>query len=460
MNDATLDASLDTEEPDICATPATEKRPAATPPARSRSSAPLLLAALILTVVGLGCGQFTVATTVEREESGVHNGTWEIAFEVDQAVFDELQKLSPEPIDLDYRASLFREEGWDAVPGTTGLSAHRSFVVPDELNKADNPLVMLFSGTGEETHEENIVRYTELEIDDSDPDRIHYTFTAEIYVPQPEPDQIIDQVELSLGGADAVASTGTAALKDALIAAGPFVVQMDLNLPGEVDEASISPGGRLEGNTVRWVLDQNMTYGLKAESTLELGEQQQPSEGSDSTLGEEPAEEPVDGETGDDTTPGALAKEDSEAGESGALPPHKAAAVLLAVLGGVVAVGGAKSLLAAGLTAPGPWTVVIIGGGSVALAWYVWNHGPPPPPPNPVGVFIEAAKTNVESLERASLGGFTAAEARELGVELEKLSPQEKQAVAKQLGVEYQTLAQALQDGSYKEILKPPTPDD
>ncbi len=402
-------------------------------------SSPLLrlcVAGLALLAVGLGCGQFTAVTTVERDENGGHNGTWTVDLALDDQVFAELQALSSEPIDLDYRASMLSEAGWEGTARTSGISARRSFVVPDELNADDNPLVMLFAGDEGQPPEENLVRWTELEIDETDPDRVTYKYSAEVYVPHVDTDEVLDQIVLSLsaGRADAIGSTETERLNEAIVAAGPFVVQMDVNLPGEVNPDSIRGyGSHLGAGSVSWRLDRNGSYLLEAVSTLELGATAVPAK----QTGESAAEEPTDG----DSTPGASAK-----GGAGSGLTQKGAALLLGALGAYIAYQGAKGIVVVSSTVLSPGIMVIGGAVAIAGAVYVWNYGPPDLPPSPVSVFVEAARNNVKALERSSLRGLTVEEARELGFELEKLSPAQKRAVSKELGVPYQALHEALMD--------------
>jgi hypothetical protein len=406
----------------------------------------LWAAGLLLLAVGLGCGQLSAITTVQRDESGSHSGTWEVDLSLDEQVFNEVQRLSAEPIDLEYRASLLDERGWQGQAHPTGLSARRSFDGLEEINREDNPLVMFFAGEGQ-APEENPFRKTAIEVDESDPDAILYKYSAQVYVPNADPDELMDEIVLSLsqGQPNAIAPTDVDRLKAAMEAAGPFALSFGVTLPGEIDPQSIRPDGKLTGpSTVSWRLDTHGSYLLEAESTLRPGEV--------------PAsvEKPVAGQPSDENAaPGG-----ASSGGAGGLLEGKTrvqvlGSIILAGLGAYILYSGAKGVITVSATALGPWAMVLIGGAALVGAVAAWNYGPPPKPPDPFAVFTEPTQENSNALMKASLGGFSAEEAAELAVKLETLSPEQKQAVATELGVDYTTLYRALVEGTYKELLKP-----
>lgn len=236
MRMSTPNSSSGNERPKLCLLSDRTDPPGCRRPPRSAPLMRLGAAGLLLLAVGLGCGQLSMATTVLRQESGEHSGTWEVDLSIDQQVFDEMQRLSTEPIDLEYRASMLGERGWQGRAHSTGISASRSFKAPDEINQADNPIVMFFAADGE-TSDENPVRWTKLEIDDSDPEDIHYSYSAEVYVPSVDPDELMDEVVLSLsqGKPAAIADTDVQSLKAAIDAAGPFAINFTVTLPGAID---------------------------------------------------------------------------------------------------------------------------------------------------------------------------------------------------------------------------------
>lgn len=103
------------------------------------------------------------------------------------------------------------------------------------------------------------------------------------------------------------------------------------------------------------------------------------------------------------------------------------------------------------------WTTgsVVTGGlGIVAggVAVWIWNRGAPRPVRRIpiVSRYMDFAKGEAVKLESAQLRGLTPEEAGELGVFLETLTPQQKMAVGKELGMEYQKLSEALKD--YKNL--------
>ncbi len=85
-----------------------------------------------------------------------------------------------------------------------------------------------------------------------------------------------------------------------------------------------------------------------------------------------------------------------------------------------------------------------------AIAVRIWFRGAPGPievKATPlISRYIDFAKGEAVKLERSQLRGLSEEEAKDLGVILEHLSPEQKMRVGKDLGIEYQKLADALKD--------------